>query len=60
MSVGAFWAFNGVLCASCRLIIMWDSNQDYHGGFQVACKRIEFLEILRTAAGTLADSLSCA
>jgi hypothetical protein len=37
---GAFLAFNGVLSASWQLFIVWDFNEDFHGGFQAACKRI--------------------
>jgi len=60
VSVGAFLAFNGLLGASRLLFIVGDSNGDFHGGFQVACKRIGVLESLRTAAGMPAVILSYA
>mmetsp|Transcript_159747 Transcript_159747/g.512567 ORF Transcript_159747/g.512567 Transcript_159747/m.512567 type:complete len:3105 (+) Transcript_159747:145-9459(+) len=49
----AFLSLNGVLCASRLLFIIWNFNEDFHGGFQVACKRIGVLESLRTAVGML-------
>ena len=47
-------SLNGVLSASRLLFIVWKFNEDFHGGFQVACKRIGVLESLRTAVGMLA------
>ena len=33
------------------LFIIWNFNEDFHGGFQVATRRIGVLESLRTMAG---------
>jgi len=57
-AVSSFLALNGVLSASRLLFIIWNFNEDFHGGFQVACKRIGILESLRTASGMLAVILS--
>jgi len=54
ITMTAFLALNGMLSASRLLFIIWNFNEDFHGGFQVACKRIGVLESLRTAAGMLA------
>jgi len=40
------------------LFIIWNFNEDFHGGFQVACKRIGVLESLRSMAVMLAVILS--
>jgi len=54
----AFLSLNGVLCASRLLFIIWNFNEDFHGGFQVACKRIGVLESLRSVAVMVAVILS--
>eukprot|EP00449_Zooxanthella_nutricula_P002788 CAMPEP_0198512060 /NCGR_PEP_ID=MMETSP1462-20131121/15198_1 /TAXON_ID=1333877 /ORGANISM="Brandtodinium nutriculum, Strain RCC3387" /LENGTH=494 /DNA_ID=CAMNT_0044241455 /DNA_START=10 /DNA_END=1490 /DNA_ORIENTATION=- len=54
----SFLAMSGVLSASRLLFIIWNFNEDFHGGFQVACKRIGILESLRTAAGMLSVIVS--
>uniref|UniRef100_A0A7S2NN61 Uncharacterized protein n=1 Tax=Zooxanthella nutricula TaxID=1333877 RepID=A0A7S2NN61_9DINO len=54
----AYWASCGVQSTSRLLFIIWNFNEDFHGGFQVACKRIGILESLRTAAGMLSVIVS--
>ena len=60
VEVGAFLAFDGVLNPSWLLVIVWDFNEDSHGSFRVACKRIGLLGSLRTATGRLAVILGYA
>jgi len=48
-----YWSLSGLQSASRMLFIIWNFNEDFHGGFQVACKRIGVLESLRTAVGML-------
>jgi len=48
----------GMQSTSRMLFIIWNFNEDFHGGFQVAARRIGVLESLRTAVGWFAVTLS--
>eukprot|EP00930_Biecheleria_cincta_P039601 TRINITY_DN27203_c0_g1_i1.p1 TRINITY_DN27203_c0_g1~~TRINITY_DN27203_c0_g1_i1.p1 ORF type:complete len:3112 (-),score=539.42 TRINITY_DN27203_c0_g1_i1:137-9322(-) len=50
----------GVQSTSRLLFIVWNFNEDFSGGFQVAAKRIGVLESLRSGVGWLAVTLSYA
>jgi len=39
----------GLLAASRLLFLIWNFNEDFHGGFQVGTKRVALVESLRTA-----------
>merc|ERR1719229_684357 len=49
-----FVALIGLQSSSRLLFIVWNFNEDLHGGFQVAARRIGLLESLRTAVVSLA------
>jgi len=59
-TLASFLALSGVLSSSRMLFIIWNFNEDFHGGFQVGCKRIGVLESLRTAVGMLMMIVSMA
>eukprot|EP00931_Biecheleriopsis_adriatica_P028267 TRINITY_DN1687_c0_g3_i1.p1 TRINITY_DN1687_c0_g3~~TRINITY_DN1687_c0_g3_i1.p1 ORF type:complete len:3167 (-),score=584.59 TRINITY_DN1687_c0_g3_i1:97-8973(-) len=48
----------GVQSTSRMLFIVWNFNEDFHGGFQVAARRIGVLESLRSGVAWLAVTLS--
>eukprot|EP00442_Polarella_glacialis_P024641 CAMPEP_0115122638 /NCGR_PEP_ID=MMETSP0227-20121206/46955_1 /TAXON_ID=89957 /ORGANISM="Polarella glacialis, Strain CCMP 1383" /LENGTH=3177 /DNA_ID=CAMNT_0002524635 /DNA_START=126 /DNA_END=9659 /DNA_ORIENTATION=+ len=50
----------GVQSTSRLLFIVWNFNEDFHGGFQVAARRIGVLESLRSGVAWLAVTLSYA
>eukprot|EP00931_Biecheleriopsis_adriatica_P028266 TRINITY_DN1687_c0_g2_i5.p1 TRINITY_DN1687_c0_g2~~TRINITY_DN1687_c0_g2_i5.p1 ORF type:complete len:3114 (-),score=646.00 TRINITY_DN1687_c0_g2_i5:69-8834(-) len=50
----------GVQSTSRLLFIVWNFNEDFHGGFQVAARRIGVLESLRSGVGWIAVTLSYA
>lgn len=50
----------GLQSTSRLLFIVWNFNEDFHGGFQVAAKRIGALESLRCGVGWVAVNLSYA
>jgi len=50
----------GVQSTSRLLFIVWNFNEDFSGGFQVAAKRIGVLESLRSGVGWIAVTLSYA
>jgi len=56
----AYLALCGVQSTSRLLFIIWNFNEDFHGGFQVACKRIGLLESLRLGVNWLAVTSSYA
>lgn len=56
--VAAFLVLNGILSSSKLLFIIWNFNEDFHGGFQVGCRRIGLLESLRSVATMLSVILS--
>lgn len=50
----------GLQSTSRLLFIVWNFNEDFHGGFQVAAKRIGVLESLRSCVGWISVNLSYA
>ncbi|CAJ1437222.1 unnamed protein product, partial [Effrenium voratum] len=50
----------GLQSTSRLLFIVWNFNEDFHGGFQVAAKRIGALESLRSGVGWISVNLSYA
>jgi len=48
----------GMQSTSRLLFIIWNFNEDFHGGFQVAARRIGLLESLRAGVGWLAVTMS--
>lgn len=50
----------GLQSTSRMLFIIWNFNEDFHGGFQVAARRIGVLESLRSGVSWIAVTLSYA
>lgn len=57
-SVCTYLRLCGMQSSSRLLFIIWNFNEDFSGGFQVACKRIGILEALRSGVGWLAVRFS--
>jgi len=55
-----YLGLTGVQSTSRLLFIVWNFNEDFHGGFQVAARRIGVLESLRSGVGWIAVTLSYA
>jgi len=55
-----YLALCGLQSTSRLLFIVWNFNEDFHGGFQVAAKRIGVLESLRSGVGWISVNLSYA
>eukprot|EP00933_Yihiella_yeosuensis_P051203 TRINITY_DN49073_c0_g1_i1.p1 TRINITY_DN49073_c0_g1~~TRINITY_DN49073_c0_g1_i1.p1 ORF type:complete len:1642 (-),score=335.01 TRINITY_DN49073_c0_g1_i1:196-4806(-) len=56
----AYLGLCGVQSTSRLLFIVWNFNEDFHGGFQVAARRIGILESLRSGVAWIAVTLSYA
>jgi len=59
-SVLGYLGLCGVQSTSRLLFIIWNFNEDFHGGFQVACKRIGLLESLRVCVSWISVFLGYA
>jgi len=55
-----YLGLTGLQSTSRLLFIIWNFNEDFHGGFQVAARRIGVLESLRSGVGWIAVTLSYA